>query len=1090
MADLNGAGGAKTLAFDFFVDTSIENFGTFGTGSSPADPSELDTLAFGLEHQTARTLLLGQLETSVVISFADDEPGAGRITLENTTIEQLENIVNIGNFRFFGEAAATDSLDIWNAIQNQSVVYRPGTISFLNALDNSTSGWSFANDVINGLGGNDTLNGLSGDDLLRGGEGNDHLIGHKGNDQLFGEDGDDRLDGGRGNDLLDGGAGNDLMTGGKGDDTYVVDSLADVIVEAIRSSRGGGWADEVQSSISFSLAAYAHIENLTLTGEGDLEGIGNARNNIIIGNTGDNVLRGGLGNDRLEGGGGADSFDAGKGDDTIVLAAGDLVQADGGDGIDIVTVNDFGPVLDFTGSLQTQFKSVEILNADQFIQNEITLTAASIVDMTGSNGSAFGPDTLLIKADEGDYIIFSDQGWVKGEEVTDPFGQSGTYVSWTNGAATALIATMATALAVPHVDLAHFSPDQGFTIEGASGVGSAGDVNADGIDDFIVSADKTYVIFGRADGLDEVNLSALTPTQGFVVLRSGSPGNQEGFGGGESGDLNGDGIDDLILVAPLADTGGGIDSGEAYIVFGTVGGPGDVDVTTMSDAQGFRISGGAAGDWTGAAASAGDFNGDGIEDIIIGARKADPLGRYTAGEGYLIYGKLGGLGDIDLAALTPDRGFRLAGVGSFDYLGHAVSSAGDINGDGLDDFVIGAPFTGDGIGRAYVIYGKANGSFDIDLATFSPVEGFTLSVPDDYLLAAAVSSAGDINGDGINDLAVSAERAGPGFVYIVYGTEGGLGDIDLTAMTSEQGFRVGDFDLEQRSELGRSVYPAGDVNGDGIDDIVLGAPFLDVAARPEAGQAFVIYGKEGGYGDIDLGDLTKDQGFAVWGASSYDGTGHDVSAADVNGDGFTDVLVGGNGAHVIYGGNITGAVTHLGTSGDDELTGTAANEVFVGGLGNDVLKGGGGVDALQGAAGDDAIHVSDGSFKRVDGGTGSDVLHLDFDGLIDLGNIDGDAATSDHTKIRGIETIDADNGFANEISLHLADVLEMNIGNRDVGGVANLDNVLKIDLDASDSLSLSDDGWSVPDTSSLAGYAIYAVNNVKIAVDQDIVVAL
>jgi hypothetical protein len=994
MADLNGAGGAKTLAFDFFGDTSIENFGTFGTGGTPSDPSELDTLAFGREHQTARNLMLDQLGANVVVRFAGDEPEAGRITLENTTVERLGNITGVGNFRFFGEAAVTDSLDIWNAAENRSAVQRPGTVSFLNGLDNNTNGWASADDVINGLGGDDRLNGLTGDDLLRGGEGNDHLIGHKGNDQLFGEDGDDRLDGGRGNDLLDGGAGNDVMTGGKGDDT-------------------------------------------------------------------------------------------------IVLAAGGLVHADGGSGIDTVTVNDFGPALDFTGGLQNRFESVEILDADQFIQNEITLTAASIVDMTGSNGSAFGPDTLLIKADEGDYIIFSDQGWVKGEEVADPFGQSGTYVSWTNGLATALIATKATGLAVPHVDLAHFSPDQGFTIEGASGVGSAGDVNADGIDDFVVTADKTYVIFGRADGLDEVDLAALTPAQGFVVSRSGSPGDQGGLAGGESGDFNGDGIDDLIIAAPLADTGGGADSGEAYVIFGKVGGPGDINVTTMSATQGFRISGTATGDQAGAAAaSAGDFNDDGIDDIIVGAREADPLGRFTAGEGYLIYGKLGGMADIDLAALTPDRGFRLAGVGSFDYLGHAASSAGDINGDGLDDLVIGAPFTGDGIGRAYVIYGKANGSFDIDLATFSSVEGFTLSVNDDYLLAQAVSSAGDINGDGINDLAVSAERAGPGFVYIVYGKEGGLGDIYLTAMTSEQGFRIADFDLDQRSELGSSVYPAGDVNGDGIDDIVVGAPFLDVATRQEAGQAFVIFGKEGGSGDIDLGDLTADQGFAVWGASSYDGTGHDVSAADVNGDGFTDVLVGGNGAHVIYGGDVTDAVTHLGTSGDDALTGTAADEVFVGGLGNDVLKGGGGVDALQGAAGDDAVHVSDGSFRRVDGGLGSDVLHLDFEGLIDLGNIDGDPATPDHTKIRGIETIDADNGFANHIAVHLADVLELNVGNSDVGGVASLDNVLKIEGDTGDSLSLSDERWSAPDTSTLPGYAIYAVNNAKIAVDQDIAVAV
>jgi hypothetical protein len=279
---------------------------------------------------------------------------------------------------------------------------------------------------------------------------------------------------------------------------------------------------------------------------------------------------------------------------------------------------------------------------------------------------------------------------------------------------------------------------------------------------------------------------------------------------------------------------------------------------------------------------------------------------------------------------------------------------------------------------------------------------------------------------------------------------------------------------------------------------VFGAPGLDVADRYGAGQAYVIFGKEGGHGDIDVRSLREDQGFAIAGAASYDGTGHDVSAADVNGDGFTDVLVGGNGSHVIYGGNITGAVSHLGTTGDDTLTGTTADEVFVGGLGNDVLFGGGdpffeegSADAFQGAGGDDAIHVIGGNFKRVDGGTGSDTLHLDYQGFVDLGNIDRDAATADHTKIRNIETIDIDNGFFTDITVRLADVLEMDVQNSDVGGVASLDDVLKIDGDDGDTLSLDPaDGWSAPDTATLAGYAIYAAGNVKIAVDQDITVAV
>jgi hypothetical protein len=203
------------------------------------------------------------------------------------------------------------------------------------------------------------------------------------------------------------------------------------------------------------------------------------------------------------------------------------------------------------------------------------------------------------------------------------------------------------------------------------------------------------------------------------------------------------------------------------------------------------------------------------------------------------------------------------------------------------------------------------------------------------------------------------------------------------------------------------------------------------------------------------------------------------------------------GAHVIYGGNITGAVSHLGTSGDDTLTGTGADEVFVGGLGNDVLVGGGthdfgdgGADAFQGAGGDDVIQVIDGIFKKVDGGAGSDTLHLDFLPPIDLGNIDGDAATSDHTKIHSIETIDTDNDLSNGITLHLADVLAIDPRNSDVGGVPSLDNVLKIDGDTATACRSIRPTAGVRPIQPPGGLCHLCRGNVKIAVDQDIAVAV
>lgn len=192
---------------------------------------------------------------------------------------------------------------------------------------------------------------------------------------------------------------------------------------------------------------------------------------------------------------------------------------------------------------------------------------------------------------------------------------------------------------------------------------------------------------------------------------------------------------------------------------------------------------------------------------------------------------------------------------------------------------------------------------------------------------------------------------------------------------------------------------------------------------------------------------------------------------------------------VIFGKADASAV--LGGHFNDRWDGSSAGEVIVTAQGNDTIFGGGGADSIHGGSGNDQIHVSDHSFFRVDGGSGTDVLHLDFAGAIDFGNIDGNAATSDRGKISGIEVLDIDNGHANAVTLHLADVLDIDVQDVDVGGVSTLDNVLKIDGEAGDTLALfSADHWGAADTSTLAGYAIYTSGNVKIAVDDDIAVSV
>jgi hypothetical protein len=406
-------------------------------------------------------------------------------------------------------------------------------------------------------------------------------------------------------------------------------------------------------------------------------------------------------------------------------------------------------------------------------------------------------------------------------------------------------------------------------------------------------------------------LSALDGTNGFRI-NGVTINDQSGFDVTGIGDLNGDGLDDVAIGAARADGTAGSDAGSTYVVFGRSGVPFPalLELGTLNGSTGFRIDGVAAGDNAGAAiANAGDVNGDGRDDLIIGAPFADNTGT-TSGSTYVVFGRAAGgfTGAVlNLGTLDGSTGFRLDGAGAGHLSGDAVAGAGDINGDGRADLVIGAQSAspnGDTSGASFVVFGRSGaGAFPATLAlgTLNGTTGFRLDGAAAFdASGVAVSGAGDVNGDGVDDLLIGARRAAPGSgsnagsTYVVFGRTAAFAPtLNLGTLGGTTGFRIDGAAVDDTSAL--AVAAAGDVNGDGRDDLIIGAAGADPGGASAAGSSYVLYGRSSPAfpAVLGLGSLDGNTGFRIDGALAGDGSGNAVAAAgDINGDGIGDLLVG------------------------------------------------------------------------------------------------------------------------------------------------------------------------------------------------------
>ncbi|HEX4823989.1 MAG TPA: FG-GAP-like repeat-containing protein [Candidatus Polarisedimenticolaceae bacterium] len=464
-----------------------------------------------------------------------------------------------------------------------------------------------------------------------------------------------------------------------------------------------------------------------------------------------------------------------------------------------------------------------------------------------------------------------------------------------------------------------------------SSVSTAGDLNADGYDDFAVGAE-------RWDGtqVDEGAVFVYTgsiSSVGIVLaktLTAGNAGARFGTSIAYGGDVDGDGNDDLVVGAPYY-TNGQSHEGAVYVFLGdastviAAGTPFHVESNQVDANLGIHVAGGV------------DVNADGFDDVFAGAWQWDTATLVDAGRVLGFYGSASGLSTTP--SWTED--------GSGGLFGCSVAGVGDTNGDGFADIAIGASsFTSSfsGEGRVYIYRGSSTG---LGSAAAQTLNGGSVSAG----LGSSVAPAGDVNGDGFADVAASAPGftsgglANAGQIRVFQGSPSGIGTTPSWTFTGDQA----------NDALG-AVFAAGDVNGDGYGDLIVGAASYDHGQTDE-GRAWLFLGSGDGPSTTSLAalhgaDTTQTENFG-WSVAS---------AGDVNADGFTDIIVG----DPQYGGADLGAAfIFLGTAtGPSTVPATTLDGFqFHGGFGDSVA----GAGDVNGDGYDDVI-VGEPHFNVQSGG--------------------------------------------------------------------------------------------------------------------------
>ncbi len=754
--------------------------------------------------------------------------------------------------------------------------------------------------------------------LLTTGVGNDldnMIVGNDGANVLVGRGGADRLDGGLGPDTLVGGAGNDR---------YIINEIIDVVV----GEAADGGFDQLFTTVDYTVPE--NVEIIAVAGGASVH---------LTGNDGDNEFGTGIGyltgsSDPLDRTG-SSTFDGAGGSDTLIVGHDFEGSTFHFDAEGFLTITN--------GDVINRVKSIEKLDfTDQFFLWDDLLDAAFPNHAFGQNGEgvrivAVNPDAISLPIDMSDLsggaqfvhtgefgptadpntqYYFSTAngvgtgGFYVGTGFGDPESGHVSFIQIQNGQPVSgdafdiifpgdvpgphglqnlttanwayftnvVFADNDTIVATRLGDSLHgFKGDDVLFGEAGNDVlrGDEGDdtlIGGDGADAFVLHADLGVDLVRDFEiGIDFVDVSSLThDEQALITLVQ--------FGGDTEIRLSDGGVmvleDVLISELPLDP------SAQPNLD------PVELDIALPDESFPFAVS---------SIADAGDVNNDGIDDFVIGWTDRSFFATISP-IAYIVYGKAGE--DFDLSIqpfmLGLDEGFSIQSeTGSSNI---SVAAAGDFNDDGIDDVMVGTQEA------TYVVFGR-DGDFDnnVELNDLTASEGVKLDVAGTSSSQEFVAGGFDLNGDGIDDVVVSDAQSYGATLHVVFGS--GVDDplpatIDGDSLNGANGLRL--IGPSTYSGVGVSVASAGDVNGDGFDDLIIGTRFLSVESPDGSsyelvGGAYVVFGSDQAFAStIALDELSGDQGFVIEGdfATGQDRTGASVQGGgDVNGDGFDDVVL-------------------------------------------------------------------------------------------------------------------------------------------------------------------------------------------------------